>query len=367
MAASRQVWTAATIGGVVLVAVVAWRAGSYLDDRLDDETAAVLQSAVVTVVGAAAAIVLITLWDLTDDIRIAFLPAINGTTAVRAMVSLLVLAAVHTLTRITKRFVRHGYRRDAITRHQREVGHHLLQLVLYSAAILVLLAFWGVKPSNLLIGAGAVGLVVGLAARQTLRSVLAGFVLIGSRPFQIGDWVIIADVEGEVTDVSVFNTRVRTFDGEVVAIPNDAVTDTHVINRSATNRLRIAVEVGIDYDADIARAMQVAEEAVADLDMILAAPEPDVVIERLGDSAVVMEVRFWIADPTVERKWSARNAVVETLKTALAEADVAIPFPQLEISDRNGVDSIPPTSTGSPDTEPAHADEPAADHPGDRD
>ncbi len=88
-----------------------------------------------------------------------------------------------------------------------------------------------------------------MAARQTLGSLLAGFMLMFARPFEIGDWVEIEEKEGIVTDISIVNTRIQTFDGEYVMIPNDTVGGSTIVNRSRKGRLRLEVDVGIDYDA----------------------------------------------------------------------------------------------------------------------
>jgi Small-conductance mechanosensitive channel len=191
-----------------------------------------------------------------------------------------------------------------------------------------------VDLTGVLVGAGFLGIVVGMAARQTLGAVLAGFVLMFARPFEIGDWVQIGDNEGIVTDISIVNTRVQTFDGEFVMVPNDIVSGQEVVNRSRKGRLRIEVEVGVDYDTDVPMAKELAGEAMDDLDAILSVPTPQVVVKQFGDSAIVLGCRFWIDKPSARRKWRARTAVVEAVKAHFDEAGVKIPFPQREVSGR---------------------------------
>ncbi|MFB6172521.1 MAG: mechanosensitive ion channel family protein [Haloarculaceae archaeon] len=342
--AARYVWTAGLVAALAVVATVAWIAGPRLKRHVDQETAEILQSLAVTAAGAVAVAVLVDVWGLTDDASRAFLFTIDETDVVRLLVTLLVLAVAYTLTRVAKRFVRHGSSQRALTRHQREVTHYVVQVTVIVVTGLSVLAFWGVEPGNLLIGAGAFGLIVGLAARQTLGAVLAGFVLLGSRPFQVGDWVVVDDQEGIVTDISIVNTTLRTFDDEQVMIPNDRITDDHVVNRSRSGRLRVRVSVGVDYDADVGRAVEVATEAMESVDEVMDAPRPDTVVEQFGDSAVVLELRFWIENPSVQRKWAAQSAVVESVKTAFEEAGIDIPFPQRALSGRD--EAIPTAADG---------------------
>jgi small-conductance mechanosensitive channel len=223
---------------------------------------------------------------------------------------------------------------DWMTDHQKEIALRTSQLLLFGFVGLVVLGVWEVDLSSLLVGAGFLGIVVGLAARQTLGSLIAGFVLMFSRPFTIGDWVQVGDQEGIVTDITIFNTRLENFDGEYVMIPNDRVSDQAVTNRSQKGLLRIRVDVGIDYTADPEHAQQVAIEAISQLSEVVDAPPPQVFPKEFGDSAVLLELRFWIDHPTPPRKWKAVSGVVSSVKTAFEEEGIKIPFPQRELTGR---------------------------------
>lgn len=246
-------------------------------------------------------------------------------------------------TYILIRFIRRGLEdvlgpARAVTEHQQEVAHRLTQVLFWTAGLIVLLAVWNVDLSGLLIAGGFLGIVLGMAARQTLGAIIAGFVLMFSKPFEVGDWVFIEGgegaAEGIVTDISIVNTRVRSFDGEYVMVPNDLVTAEMVRNRSRLGRLRVEVDVGVDYDADVREASELARAAVAALDVSLSVPEPRVVTKRFDDSSIVLGVRFWIDKPSARRFNQSRTAAVEAIKSAFDAGDVKIPFPQREVSDR---------------------------------
>jgi small-conductance mechanosensitive channel len=346
-----RVLVSLAVGALFLASAgVAYRLGGPLKRRLDADVAEALQSLVVTGAGIAAAWVLVVVWRLGGALGEALgVVAFDGESAALVIVSLVVFGVAYTLTRITKRVIKRQSRRDAITAHQREVAHHVFQVLVFVPAVLFVMALWGVEPGNLLIGAGAVGVVVGLAARQTLGAILAGFVLLFARPFEIGDWVVIDDEEGTVTDVSVFNTEIRTFDNEHVLIPNDQVTATEIINRSRHEWLRVQVDVGVDYGTDPGEAASVAEAAMADCDELPEDPAPDVVLSEFSDSSVVLTCRFWIRDPTIARKWEAQNAAIEAVKAAFEREGVVIPFPQRTVSSRGADRSpAPPTRETSP-------------------
>ena len=244
-----------------------------------------------------------------------------------------------------------------ITAHQEQILLRVLQIAIILAALMAIFSIWGIDIGSLLVGAGFLGIVVGLAARQTLGSLLAGFVLMFSRPFEIGDWVAIGDTEGIVTKITIMNTIMRNFDGEHIVIPNDNVNNRPITNRSRDGKLRIHVEVGIDYDDDPEHAKEVAREAVGEVTMVENNPKPQVFPVAFGDSAVTLDIRFWIAPPTPQRRWRATAGVVETVKERFATESISIPFQQRTLGNRGGLE------TDAPDIASANQGSEAAETP----
>ncbi|MFB6304984.1 MAG: mechanosensitive ion channel family protein [Haloferacaceae archaeon] len=296
-----------------------------------------LVSGLVTVVTAAGVVALVGVWGLLAPLVDAYADlGLESLWGRLVLVGVLVGTAYALVDFVGRAIDETVGRRDDVSEHQREILYRLTQVTIYALVGLTVLTLFTNDPSSLLVGAGFLGIVVGMAARQTLGAVLAGFVLMFSRPFEIGDWVEIGDNEGIVTGITIVNTRLQTFDGEHVMLPNDEVSSQSIVNRTRKGRLRLEVEVGVDYDADPTRAADVALEAVRGLDEILTVPTPQVVVKRFGDSSVVLGVRVWIGDPSARRKWRARTAVVSAVHEAFAAEDIAIPFPQRELSARDG-------------------------------
>lgn len=331
----------AVLGALVVLIVAIYEYGPRLKDHLGDETGELVQSLVVTGLGVVAAALLVAIWNLNDEVLAVVREVVpDAQTSVKVMVSLLVLSVAYTVTRMTKRFVKLGEGKDYISSHQQEILHHVLQIAVFLPAVYFVFLLWEVPFQSVLLGAGTLGIVVGLAARQTLGAVLAGFVLLFSRPFRVGDWVVIDDEEGVVRDISIVNTRIRTFDHEEVMIPNDEITSSNIVNRTRNGLLRIRTEVGVDYDDDPSHAAEVAEDAMSGVDVLADAREPDVVHKGFGDSAVVLELRYWISDPTIRRKWRAQNAVVDAVKEAFEAEGIKIPYPQRELTGREETDGL---------------------------
>jgi small-conductance mechanosensitive channel len=291
---------------------------------------------------AAAGITLLGIWGLValalDILRFLglSLPLLTklGTTGV------LFLLAYVAVDVFEESVVRYSRGADRITEHQEEVVYRVGNLAIIAVTVATALTVWGIDLSGLLVGAGFLGIVVGLAARQTLGSLIAGLVLMFARPFTIGDWVEVGDREGIVTKITVFNTRLENFDGESIVIPNDTVSDSAVVNRSERGRLRVRVDVGIDYEVDPERAQDVALDAIDGVDAVAPTPPPQAIPKAFGDSAVVIELRFWIDRPTPQQKWRATSSVVRAVKRAYDEAGIKIPFPQRELTGRAETDGF---------------------------
>lgn len=328
----RVVWTAAIVTALLLVGFLSHRVGDLARRRFEDGIVETVELGLDTLLVALAAGLLALVWDV--DVAAEIESGDTSRIGIQVVVSLLVMAAAYGLSRVTSQVLGHVGDSEEVIDHRRRVAKHVTQVILYTLGGFGVLAVWGVRPANLLVGAGFLGIVVGLAARQALGDVIAGLVLLFSRPFEVGDWVVVGEREGVVTDVDIYNTKLRTYDGEYVVIPNDDVTSTDIVNRSRRGRYRVTVEVGVDYAADLERATAVASETIAGVDGVLEAPGPEVVAKGFGDSAVVLELRAWIDDPSASKEWTTRTAVVEAVKEAFEDEGIEIPFPQRVVSSR---------------------------------
>jgi len=241
-----------------------------------------------------------------------------------------------------------GETASQLTDQQEEILLRMGHLAILLVTVSGLLTLWGLDLSGLLVGAGVLGVVLGLAARQTVGAMIAGFVLMFTQPFTIGDWVEVGGYEGTVTQITIMHTTIREFDGELVVIPNDVVGEQAIRNLSHQDILRLETEVGIDYETDPERAEQVALDAIVDLDEITDAPPPETATVALDDSAVVVRLLYWIEDPTPIDRRQATRAVIHAVKARFEAEDIGMPFPQRTISgwpDEEGVPPFPPNRT----------------------
>ncbi|WP_058826184.1 mechanosensitive ion channel family protein [Haloferax sp. Q22] len=345
--------TLTIIAGAVVIGGVVWYLGTYLQSYVRPEIAEIVRAGLLLVLATVVSSVLLNRWNATTDaLEIAGFVQVGVDTGVRVLLSVVLFVAAYTGTRLLKGLLLDGARsRTRVTSaHQRRVIFYVGQIVLYILAVFGTFSLWGFRLSNLLLGAGVLGIILGLAFQSTLASILAGFVLMLSRPFDVGHWVRIGEHEGFITEITVNHVRLRNLDGEHVILPNEAVGNRTIINRSVEGKLRQRVEIGIDYDVDPERAGAIALEALTDLDEIMTQPAPQVFPVRFDDSAVVLELRFWIENPTPQRKWLSVQAVIHSVKSAFNREGIKIPFPQRELTKRGEGDSVRIRGTEPTDT-----------------
>jgi small conductance mechanosensitive channel len=248
-----------------------------------------------------------------------------------AITFLVVLAAVYLLGRIVVlRAVERIMDRREFDAHARKPLRKLVAGLIVFAGVSVAFgaAGYGSFLTSLATIAGAATLAIGFAMQEVIRNFVAGVFLFTDRPFRIGDWIEWDDYEGRVEDISLRVTRVRTFDNELLTVPNATLTDGVIKNPVDADRLRVQYEFGIGYDDDIEQAAEIIVEEAEAHDAILESPKPDVKVTNLDDSYVGLQTRFWIEDPSRAKYVGVRSDLVTSVKARFDEEGIDIPYPQ---------------------------------------
>jgi small-conductance mechanosensitive channel len=191
--------------------------------------------------------------------------------------------------------------------------------------------------------AAAATLAIGFALQGVIKNFAAGIFIFTDRPFRIGDWIEWDGNAGIVEDISLRVTRVRTFDNELLTVPNGDLMDGVIKNPVAKDKLRVKFVFGIGYDDDIPEATEIIIEEAQKHDEILDEPAPSVRLTELGDSSVGLQSRIWISDPNRADFVKTRGEYVEAVKRRFDEEDINIPYPNrtigggLELSNVEGL------------------------------
>jgi len=178
---------------------------------------------------------------------------------------------------------------------------------------------------------GVSGVAIGFAFKDIFQNLLAGLLILVTRPFRIGDQIVSGPHEGTVEDIQVRATLLRTYDNRRVVIPNSELYTNRVVVNTAHDFLRLAVTLGIGYGDDIGQAKRVILEALAEVPDIRQDPPPTVLVRAYGDFSVNLEVRFWIDPPIRREVVEAEDRVLEVLAPALLGAGIDLPYPTRQL------------------------------------
>ena len=172
-----------------------------------------------------------------------------------------------------------------------------LRYLSYAAMLVVTMIIalqqFGVPVASIIAVLGAAGLAIALAMKDSLSNIAAGIMLIVLRPFREGDFVQVANQEGTIEQIRVFQTRLRTADNRVVVMPNSSITTAAIINFTAYPRRRIDLAITIDYIDDPRQARDALMEVAAAEPGVLDDPAPVVLVNNLGDNGVQMTLLAW--------------------------------------------------------------------------
>ncbi len=181
--------------------------------------------------------------------------------------------------------------------------------------------------TSFLAGLGIAGFTIGFALQDIARNFVAGILLLIRQPFNTGDAVKIAnDYAGQVLDVNVRDTVIKTWDGEEVILPNTEVFGNPILNYSARPHRRRTVHVGIGYGQEIPQIMDIFLDTVKNIEGVLETPPPEIVAEELGDATLNVALRFWVNQRT-HGLFAVHSNVVLALNARAEEEGIDLPYP----------------------------------------
>ncbi len=216
--------------------------------------------------------------------------------------------------------------------------------ILYVTAVIIALDVIGINVMPFIAGAGVAGIAIGFAAKDTLSNLIAGVLLIIDRPFEVGDRIEVWSAPsgsaswGDVIDVGLRATKIKTTDNIVIIIPNNEIMKRDIVNYTIiTAKIRVRVNVGIAYEADIGKAKTIMLDVARRMDWAAATPPPKVVVRNFGNSSVDLQLRVWIKE--ARRRMDTISFVIDHVKEAFDQAGIEIPYPKRDIHITRGQDN----------------------------
>lgn len=234
--------------------------------------------------------------------------------------------------RIAQRIVAQRLKKSSF---QPDAAHAIERILFYGIVVVVVVTAMGLLRIPLTAFAfvsGAVAIGVGFGAQNIINNFISGWILMSERPVRIGDFIEIDDTHGVVETIGNRSTRIRRVDGVHLLVPNSSLLEQTVVNWTLVdNNVRSSVRVGVAYGSDVELVAKLIKTAADEHPDILEDPEPVVVFEDFGDSALVFEVLFWSEAGSERGLRRIRSDLRFTLNTVFAGHGITIPFPQRDV------------------------------------
>ena len=204
-----------------------------------------------------------------------------------------------------------------------------MNILLRIFVIIISLATVGVQMTSIVAVLGAASLAIGMALSGTMQNFAGGIIIMFLKPFKVGDIISTADGKtGTVKKIMIFTTEIHTFDNQVVLLPNGALSNSQITNLSGNETRRAELNVAISYGDSVDAARKEIIAIIKADKRVLKDPAPNVFVSDLGDSAVILTVRYWTSAADMI---PSRGDMLEAIYNKLPKKKIHFPFPQMDV------------------------------------
>jgi small conductance mechanosensitive channel len=205
---------------------------------------------------------------------------------------------------------------------------NVVRKAVFIIGIIVALSMLGVNIGPLVAGIGAMGFIIGFALQGTLGNFAAGLMILLHRPYDVGDVICTSGVTGFVKSMNLNTTTIKTFDNQIVVVPNGSIWGDNIINVTGSDTRRVDMVFGIGYGDDADKAQAILEDIVTSHKLVLDDPEPNIKMHELADSSVNFVCRPWTQTSDY---WTVYWDITRAVKERFDAEGVSIPFPQRDV------------------------------------
>ncbi|TMA08892.1 MAG: mechanosensitive ion channel [Deltaproteobacteria bacterium] len=210
------------------------------------------------------------------------------------------------------------------------ISHYVIMVI----GAVVAFQFIGIDLTGLAIIVGFLSVGIGFGLQNITSNFVAGLILLFERPIKVGDRVMVGDQEGDVVEIKMRSTTIRTLNNIAVIVPNSEFVSSRLENWSyGDQKLRVDIDVGVSYGSDLETVMHSLREVAAEHPEVLKNPAPDVLHRGFGDSAWNMRLRVWLEHP--RRHPEVHSDINCAIVRKFQQRGVEIPFPQRDLHVRS--------------------------------
>jgi len=245
--------------------------------------------------------------------------------ALASIVLILGFVLAKSLTNLIKRLLKKVIKNQALD----NLISSLIYIFLVSIIVFVSLSILKLDKAvtSILAGAGILGLALAFAFQDIAANFMSGIFLSVRRPLHVGDIVKIKDYMGKVEEINMRDTVIRTYQGQMVIIPNKDVFQNPIENYSLLGKRRIDLAVGVSYGDDLSKVMRVTMDAVKDIEGLSKEEAITMYYTEFGDSSINYVIRLWISTTEQVDFLQVKSQAIMCIKEAYEINDIMIPFP----------------------------------------
>lgn len=203
-----------------------------------------------------------------------------------------------------------------------------LNVFLYLVIFYIIFSILGISTASFIAALSAAGLAIALSLKDSLSNLANGVLIVSTKPFVEGDYVLIGTVEGTVKSVKMFTTKIVTIDNKEITIPNSKVISGEIVNYSARTTRRVDLDVYVSYDSDIEKVKKVLIDVMKNNKMVAKNPAPFARLNKYGDSCLEFRVKAWTS---TDAYWDCYYDLMEEFLIALEENHIKVPYDSFEI------------------------------------
>ncbi len=251
---------------------------------------------------------------------------------IKIIPALLTALIILFLTNYAAQFIRQVSRRIG----QKTLHSRSLQLLLAKTSYITVwvvgslfacvIAFPGLNLGDIIATLGLSSVAIGFAFQDIFKNFLAGILILIQRPFRIDDQIIVDDYEGTVERIDIRTTKIRTYQGEQVLIPNSKMFTSAVQVRTAYDFRRTDLMVGVDYNTPLPKAINLLQDTINTVEGVLDNPAPEIDIVNFGGSSIDFIVRYWSLPQQQYVRRTQTKAII-AIKKIFDQEDINIPYP----------------------------------------
>ncbi len=214
--------------------------------------------------------------------------------------------------------------------------HRFSRVFISVVGVLFVLTAWGIQIGPLLASLGIAGIAIAFALQSTLGNIFGGMSLILDKSIKVGDKIKLdSETMGTVMDVGLRSTKIKTWDGELITIPNGKLADSRILNFVQPEpSVRAVVDFAVEYGSDTQKVRKVVLETIGKIPHVLKEPEPKVMLAEMADFALKFRALFWVGNFDV--KFDTKALATEEICNALGKAGIGIPFPTRTVYLKDG-------------------------------